>query len=134
MQLSFVQRAEQGKVREQGVSDFAYTVAAARRSEQRRILSFVRMSDYMICDTLQVWRGGEEGGRGEGGDYMICNKLQGGRKAWPSEGGGGGKRNAEGTELNSLHDALLTHLLYRFLTDCTPRVGARGAIGDQERR
>ena len=49
------------------MSDFAYTVAAARRSEQRRILSFVRMSDYMICDTLQVGRGGGGGNRGEGG-------------------------------------------------------------------
>ena len=58
------------------MSDFAYTVAAARRSEQRRILSFVRMSDYMICDTLQVGRGGERGG----GDNMMYNKLQGGEE------------------------------------------------------
>ena len=53
-QLSSIQKAEMSKSREQGASDFAYTVAAARRSEQRRILSFIRMSDYMICDTLQV--------------------------------------------------------------------------------
>lgn len=62
-QLSSIQRAEMGKAREQGASDFAYTVAAARRSEQRRILSFIRMSDYMICDTLQVGRLGFRVGR-----------------------------------------------------------------------
>ena len=85
MQLSFVQRAEQGKAREQGVSDFAYTVAAARRSEQRRILSFVRMSDYMICDTLQVGRGGGEGNRGEGGgggDSIRCRWGEGEGGRW----------------------------------------------------
>lgn len=40
----------------QAALDFAYTVAAARRSEQRRILNFIRMSDYMICDTLHTVR------------------------------------------------------------------------------
>ncbi|KAG1670781.1 hypothetical protein FOA52_014009, partial [Chlamydomonas sp. UWO 241] len=35
-------------------SEFAYTVGAARRSEQRRILNFVRMTDYVMCDTLQT--------------------------------------------------------------------------------
>ena len=52
-QLTTIQKAELGKVREQNASDFAYTVAAARRSEQRRILSFIRMADFMICETLQ---------------------------------------------------------------------------------
>ena len=33
-------------------AQYAYTVAAARRSEQRKLLCFVKMSDYMICDTL----------------------------------------------------------------------------------
>ena len=53
-QLTMIQKAELGKAREQTASDFAYTVAAARRSEQRRILSFIRMADYMVCDTLQT--------------------------------------------------------------------------------
>ncbi|MEW5314024.1 MAG: hypothetical protein WDW38_005552 [Sanguina aurantia] len=43
---------ENAKAREQASSDFAYTIAAAKRSEQRRLLNFIRMSDYMICDTL----------------------------------------------------------------------------------
>jgi dynein heavy chain len=33
-------------------AQYAYTVAAARRSEQRKLLCFVKMTDYMICDTL----------------------------------------------------------------------------------
>lgn len=40
--------------RAQGSADFAFTVGAARRSEQRRILNFVRLSDYIMCDTLQT--------------------------------------------------------------------------------
>lgn len=32
--------------------DFAFTISAARRSEKRRLVNYVRMSDYMICDTL----------------------------------------------------------------------------------
>lgn len=51
---SSIMKAEQAKDREQGESDFAYTIAAARRSEQRRLLNFIRMSDYMICDTLHT--------------------------------------------------------------------------------
>lgn len=47
-----VVKAEHGRDREQSESDFAYTIAAARRSEQRRLLAFIRMSDYRICDTL----------------------------------------------------------------------------------
>lgn len=35
-------------------NDFAYTMAAAYRSEQRRLLRFVRMSDLLICDTLHT--------------------------------------------------------------------------------
>jgi dynein heavy chain len=31
-------------------------VAAARRSEQRKLLCFVKMADYMICDTLHEAR------------------------------------------------------------------------------
>ncbi|KAK9823491.1 hypothetical protein WJX72_003121 [[Myrmecia] bisecta] len=33
-------------------SEFAYTIGAARRSEARRLQNYVKMSDYMICDTL----------------------------------------------------------------------------------
>jgi hypothetical protein len=51
--LTALQKVEVAKARDHGATDFAYTVAAARRSEQRRILNYVRMSDYMICDTLQ---------------------------------------------------------------------------------
>lgn len=51
---SSMHKLELVRQREQGIADFAYTVAAARRSEQRRILSFVRMGDYMICDTLKT--------------------------------------------------------------------------------
>lgn len=36
------------------LQDYAYTVAAAYRSEQRRLLSFIRMSDFMLCDTLHT--------------------------------------------------------------------------------
>ncbi len=50
--MSFLAKAEAEKDREQSTSDFAYTIAAARRSEQRRLLSFIRLSDYMVCDTL----------------------------------------------------------------------------------
>lgn len=35
-----------------GTNDFGFTIAAARRSEKRRLVNYVRMSDYMICDTL----------------------------------------------------------------------------------
>lgn len=31
---------------------YAYTIAAARRSEQRRLHNFIRLADYMICNTL----------------------------------------------------------------------------------
>lgn len=34
------------------LDDFAFTISAARRSEKRRLVNYVRMSDYMICDTL----------------------------------------------------------------------------------
>jgi dynein heavy chain len=36
------------------LQDYAYTMAAAYRSEQRRLLSFLRMADFMLCDTLQT--------------------------------------------------------------------------------
>lgn len=29
-------------------------MAAARRSEQRRLINYIRMSDYMLCDTLRT--------------------------------------------------------------------------------
>eukprot|EP00898_Chlorokybus_atmophyticus_P006606 jgi/Chlat1/6947/Chrsp52S06617 len=32
---------------------YAYTIAAARRSEQRKLLCYVKLADYMIWDTLQ---------------------------------------------------------------------------------
>ena len=37
-----------------GAQDFAYTMAAARRSEQRRLLNYIRMSDFMVADTLHT--------------------------------------------------------------------------------
>ena len=55
-------KAEAEKEREQGQSDFAYTIAAARRSEQRRLLNFIRLADYMVGAG-----GGVEGVRGRGG-------------------------------------------------------------------
>ena len=33
-------------------SNFSYTIAAARRSEQRKLLCFVKLADFVICDTL----------------------------------------------------------------------------------
>ena len=33
--------------------EFKYTLGAARRTELRRLKSFVKMADYMMCDTLQ---------------------------------------------------------------------------------
>ena len=33
--------------------EFKYTLGAARRTELRRLRNFVRMADYMMCDTLQ---------------------------------------------------------------------------------
>lgn len=33
--------------------EFKYTLGAARRTELRRLRSFVKMADYMMCDTLQ---------------------------------------------------------------------------------
>ena len=33
--------------------EFKFTLAAARRTELRRLRSFVKMADYMMCDTLQ---------------------------------------------------------------------------------
>ena len=44
----------QAKEKGQSDADFAYTIAAARRSAQRRLLNFVRMADYMVCDTLHT--------------------------------------------------------------------------------
>eukprot|EP00232_Nephroselmis_pyriformis_P011415 CAMPEP_0182884162 /NCGR_PEP_ID=MMETSP0034_2-20130328/18822_1 /TAXON_ID=156128 /ORGANISM="Nephroselmis pyriformis, Strain CCMP717" /LENGTH=443 /DNA_ID=CAMNT_0025017337 /DNA_START=79 /DNA_END=1407 /DNA_ORIENTATION=+ len=35
-----------------GGENYSYTIAAARRSEQRKLLCFVKLADYMICDTL----------------------------------------------------------------------------------
>lgn len=40
------------QVQEKG--DFAYTIAAARRSELRRLARYVKLSDYMICSTLRT--------------------------------------------------------------------------------
>lgn len=36
------------------LQEYAYTMAAAYRSEQRRLLSFLRMADFVMCDTLQT--------------------------------------------------------------------------------
>ena len=33
--------------------EFKYTLGAARRTELRRLRSFVKMADYVMCDTLQ---------------------------------------------------------------------------------
>lgn len=51
---SAITRVETKREQDQGETDFAYTIAAARRSEQRRLLAYVRMSDYMVCDTLHT--------------------------------------------------------------------------------
>ena len=41
---------------EDSAEEFKFTLAAARRTELRRLRSFVKMADYMMCDTLQqVW-------------------------------------------------------------------------------
>ena len=47
-------KVEANREREQSETDFAYTIAAARRSEQRRLLNYIRMNDYLICDTLHT--------------------------------------------------------------------------------
>ncbi len=49
---SAMSRVETSRQKEQNDTDFAFTIAAARRSEQRRLMAFVRMADYRICDTL----------------------------------------------------------------------------------
>lgn len=38
---------------EDSAEEFKFTLAAARRTELRRLRSFVKMADYMMCDTLQ---------------------------------------------------------------------------------
>ena len=35
-------------------NQFSYAITAARRSEQRRLLNYIRLADYMVCDTLHV--------------------------------------------------------------------------------
>ena len=34
--------------------EFSYAITAARRSEQRKLLNFIRLVDYMVCDTLHL--------------------------------------------------------------------------------
>eukprot|EP00854_Cymbomonas_tetramitiformis_P003966 gene3966-4937_t len=41
-----------GKAGGKDANNYSYTIAAARRSEQRKLLCFVKLADYMICDTL----------------------------------------------------------------------------------
>lgn len=41
------------KVEEALQTDFSYAVTAARRSEQRRLLSFVRMVDFVVQESLR---------------------------------------------------------------------------------
>lgn len=36
------------------ITDYAYTVAAAQRSEQRRLVNYVKMSDYVVTSSLQT--------------------------------------------------------------------------------
>ena len=38
---------------EDSAEEFKFTLAAARRTELRRLRRFVKMADYMMCDTLQ---------------------------------------------------------------------------------
>ncbi len=47
-------QAEAAKASEDAAAEFAYTVKAVRRSEQRRLVSFVRMADYRVADTLRT--------------------------------------------------------------------------------
>jgi dynein heavy chain len=35
-------------------TDYAYTVAAAQRSEQRRLINYIKMSDYVVSSSLQT--------------------------------------------------------------------------------
>ncbi len=35
-------------------AEFSYAMNAARRSEKRRVRSFVRLLDYMICNALNT--------------------------------------------------------------------------------
>eukprot|EP00873_Tetraselmis_striata_P045243 jgi/Tetstr1/465507/TSEL_010176.t1 len=35
-------------------TDYAYTVAAAQRSEQRRLVNYIKMSDYVVSSSLQT--------------------------------------------------------------------------------
>jgi dynein heavy chain len=44
---------EKGARPSAGVEEYAYTVTATRRTEQRRLLSFVKQLDYLIRDTLR---------------------------------------------------------------------------------
>ena len=43
------------KIKSEGEGNqFSYAITAARRSEQRRLLNYIRLADYMVCDTLHV--------------------------------------------------------------------------------
>ena len=81
-------------------SEFAYTIAATKRSEQRKLTQFVRMVDFMICNTLSgtlleslsdvlgAVRGARE-------DYECNNPPPGGEDAE----GGAKASSEEGDEL-----------------------------------
>ena len=47
-----LKRTQTAKLDKTKGSDFAYTISAARRTEKRRLQNYLRMSDYIICDTL----------------------------------------------------------------------------------
>lgn len=43
-------------------SKFSYAITAAKRSEQRKLFNYIRLADYMICDTLHNVLIGSVGG------------------------------------------------------------------------
>ena len=43
-------------------SKFSYAITAAKRSEQRKLFNYIRLADYMICDTLHDVLIGSVGG------------------------------------------------------------------------
>ena len=53
--LATTTEKKMGKAQTQRIEDdnkFSYAITAAKRSEQRKLFNYIRLADYMICDTL----------------------------------------------------------------------------------
>jgi len=54
MKTSRASRRQTGLADEDEGAKFSYAITAARRSEQRRLLNFIRLADYMVSDALHI--------------------------------------------------------------------------------